>query len=290
MTRIAIALTQDFADWEPALLAAAARSYLGVEIVTASPDGQPVTSMGGFKVMPEASYDALDPETIDALVIPGGLSWEKGQAPDFSDLVHRFRRKGRVVAGICAAASALAGTGILNSVAHTGNALSRSAASRQRSGCCYSARQFTGQLRERSAESSRSVGTGSRSGSVGIFCGTLAGLTIQDTAAARRSLRAFRCHGSAKIAAIDMEAALEGDTQPLDLVGGRREKCFAVCQEVSATGFFCQRIIYQNLESKTVHGAWRAMTGNGKTQAIEFSAPIDCVLLCHIFTLQRRSA
>lgn len=31
MTRIAIALAQDFADWEPALLAAAARSYLGVE-------------------------------------------------------------------------------------------------------------------------------------------------------------------------------------------------------------------------------------------------------------------
>lgn len=123
MTRIAIALAQDFADWEPALLAAAARSYLGVEIVTASPDGQPVTSMGGFKVVPDTSYDALDPETIDALVIPGGLSWEKGTAPDFSDLVHRFRAKGRVVAGICAAASALAGTGILNSVAHTGNAL-----------------------------------------------------------------------------------------------------------------------------------------------------------------------
>ena len=108
MTRIAIALTQDFADWEPALLAAAARSYLGVEIVTASHDGQPVTSMGGFKVIPDTSYDALDPETFDALVIPGGLSWEKGTAPDFSDLVHRFRAKGRVVAGICAAASALA--------------------------------------------------------------------------------------------------------------------------------------------------------------------------------------
>lgn len=124
MTRIAIALTQDFADWEPALLAAAARSYLGVEIVTASPDGQPVISMGGFKVMPETSYAALDPEMIDALVISGGLSWEKGGAPDFSDLVHRFRARGRVVAGICAAASALAGTGILNNVAHTGNALS----------------------------------------------------------------------------------------------------------------------------------------------------------------------
>ena len=38
MTRIAIALTPDFADWECALLMAVARSYLGVEILTASPE------------------------------------------------------------------------------------------------------------------------------------------------------------------------------------------------------------------------------------------------------------
>ena len=123
MTRIAIALAQDFADWEPALLAAAARSYLGVEIVHASPDGRPVTSMGGLNVTPETSYAALDPDSIDALVIPGGLSWEKGAAADLGGLVHRFREKDRLVAGICAAASALAGTGILNDVAHTGNSL-----------------------------------------------------------------------------------------------------------------------------------------------------------------------
>ncbi len=123
MTRIAIALAQDFADWEPALLAAAARSYLGVEIVYATPDGGAVTSMGGLKVTPETSYDALDPDNIDALVIPGGLSWEKGAAADLGDLVQRFRDKGRLIAGICAAASALAGTGVLNNLAHTGNSL-----------------------------------------------------------------------------------------------------------------------------------------------------------------------
>lgn len=123
MTRIAIALAQDFADWEPALLAAAARSYLGVEIVHATPDGGPVTSMGGLNVTPETSYDTLDPDNIDALVIPGGLSWEKGTATDLGGLVHRFRDRDRLVAGICAAASALGGTGVLNGVAHTGNSL-----------------------------------------------------------------------------------------------------------------------------------------------------------------------
>lgn len=123
MTRIAIALTPEFADWECALLMATARSYLGAEIITASPDGGPVTSMGGLKITPDISYEQLDPATMDALVIPGGLSWERGNAPQFTGLVQRFRQQDRVVAGICAAASMLAGTEILNNVAHTGNSL-----------------------------------------------------------------------------------------------------------------------------------------------------------------------
>jgi putative intracellular protease/amidase len=123
MQRIAIALTDDFADWECALLMAAARTYLGVEVVTATPDGAPVHSMGGLKVTPDLAHAALDPRTFDALVIPGGMSWENGTAPDFTPLATRFHGAGRLVGGICAAASALAATGLLNGVAHTGNAL-----------------------------------------------------------------------------------------------------------------------------------------------------------------------
>ncbi|MBP1850170.1 DJ-1/PfpI family protein [Rhizobium halophytocola] len=123
MPTLAIALHNDFADWEPALLMAAARGYLGAKIVTASPDGGPVTSMGGLSVTPDLAYADLDPAACDALVIPGGLAWEKGNAPDFAPLVRAFRANGKVVAGICAAASALAGSGVLDDVAHTGNAL-----------------------------------------------------------------------------------------------------------------------------------------------------------------------
>jgi len=123
MTRIAIALAEDFADWEIALLTAVGRSFLGLEIVTATPDGAPVTSMGGLRVTPDCAYGDLAGEDFDALVVPGGMSWEKGRAADLTGLVHGFRAQGKIVAGICAAASALAGTGILNTVAHTGNNL-----------------------------------------------------------------------------------------------------------------------------------------------------------------------
>ncbi|MDH4440266.1 MAG: DJ-1/PfpI family protein [Rhizobium sp.] len=123
MKRIAIALQNDFADWEPALLMAATRYWLDCDVVTASPDGGPVVSMGGLKVTPDIAYDAIDPDSFDALVIPGGYAWEKGVAYDFASLATAFRDKGKVLGGICAAASALAATGVLNDVAHTGNAL-----------------------------------------------------------------------------------------------------------------------------------------------------------------------
>ena len=123
MPRIVIALQNDYADWEPALLMAAARYWLDCEVVTASPDGKPVTSMGGLKVTPDIGFDAIDAERFDALIIPGGYAWEKGVAHDFTALATAFRDEGKVLGGICAAASALAATGVLNDVAHTGNAL-----------------------------------------------------------------------------------------------------------------------------------------------------------------------
>ncbi|MDQ0422660.1 putative intracellular protease/amidase [Peteryoungia aggregata LMG 23059] len=123
MPRIVIALQNDYADWEPALLMAATRYWLDCEVVTASPDGKRVTSMGGLKVTPDIGFDAIDAERFDALIIPGGYAWEKGVAYDFTVLATAFRDKGKVLGGICAAASALAATGVLDDVAHTGNAL-----------------------------------------------------------------------------------------------------------------------------------------------------------------------
>ncbi len=66
--------------------------------------------MGGLKVTPDIGFDAIDAEQFDALVIPGGYAWEKGVAPDFTHMVSRFHKDGKVVGGICAAASALAAT------------------------------------------------------------------------------------------------------------------------------------------------------------------------------------
>eukprot|EP00913_Durusdinium_trenchii_P021379 g20092.t1 len=97
MTAIAVALTPDFADWECALLMAVARSYLGVTVKTATADGRPVMSMGGPTVMPDHSYGDIGPEAFDALVVPGGLSWENGTVPaDLEGLIQRFHGASRL--------------------------------------------------------------------------------------------------------------------------------------------------------------------------------------------------
>lgn len=124
MTAILVALTPEFADWEIALLTAVARGYLDVSVKTATADGLPVISMGGLNVTPDMGYGEVVPGDFDAIVVPGGLAWEKQVVPEgLDDLIIAFREHGKVAAGICAAASALAGTGVLNATAHTGNRL-----------------------------------------------------------------------------------------------------------------------------------------------------------------------
>ena len=124
MTAIVVALTPEFADWECALLMAVARSYLGVTVKTATSDGRPVTSMGGLNVMPDLSYAQVRPQDFDAVAVPGGLAFEKELVPEgLHALIRSFRDEKKMAAGICAAASMLAGAGVLNEVKHTGNRL-----------------------------------------------------------------------------------------------------------------------------------------------------------------------
>lgn len=123
MPKLAVLLTDGFADWEAAPLMAAARAFLGVEIATVSPGGRPVISMGGLRVTPDMALEDLSPETFDGLAIIGGGIWETTGAPDIGPALRAFRREDRVIGGICAGVLAIARTGILRGINHTGNSL-----------------------------------------------------------------------------------------------------------------------------------------------------------------------
>ncbi|RXE70403.1 glutamine amidotransferase [Muribaculaceae bacterium Isolate-002 (NCI)] len=85
-----------------------------------APTADPVKSIGGFRTVPDYSFDTM-PDDYSALVLIGGFGWSTPVAEKVVPLVSRAIEKGVVVGAICNAASFMAKHGFLNNVRHTGN-------------------------------------------------------------------------------------------------------------------------------------------------------------------------
>jgi hypothetical protein len=59
MTRIVTILTDNFSDWETALINSTCRGYYGFDTLFASPNGAPVISSGGMHVTPNMALEAI---------------------------------------------------------------------------------------------------------------------------------------------------------------------------------------------------------------------------------------
>ena len=121
-------LLDKYAEWEAAPLAAALHSGvtpLGdtrYTTATVAPTADAVSSIGGFSTLPDYDFDSM-PQDYAALVLIGGMSWDKPEAGRVEELVARALREGKTVGAICNGASFMAAHGFLNDVAHTGNGL-----------------------------------------------------------------------------------------------------------------------------------------------------------------------
>jgi putative intracellular protease/amidase len=119
--KIGVLFIPGFADWEYGLLAASAVDWFGAEVVSLSPDGQPVTSMAGLRLIPDRSADPSVNEDLDALAVIGSDTWATQEAPDVSALLKAVARRGGIVGGICGATLALAHAGLFENAGHTSN-------------------------------------------------------------------------------------------------------------------------------------------------------------------------
>lgn len=122
MTKIAIILTQGFADWEYALLAGAGGAFYGQEIRFFAPTVGEVLSMGGLAAQVAHSFEGIAQWSPDAVVVIGSAIWETDDAPDIGALLQSHHSGGGVVAGICGGTLALARAGLLEKTTHTSNA------------------------------------------------------------------------------------------------------------------------------------------------------------------------
>ncbi len=86
------------------------------------PTMEPIKSMGGFRTLPDYSFDTM-PDDYAALVLIGGFGWATPIAERVKPIVRNAIEKGKIVGAICNGASFMAKGGFLNNVRHTGNGL-----------------------------------------------------------------------------------------------------------------------------------------------------------------------
>lgn len=118
-------LLSNYADWEAAYVAAELNSDEDSNpycIKTISISNEPVHSIGGLRVLPDYSLEAV-PEEYEALVLIGGTGWRAPESKKIVPLVKATLQKDKPVAGICDGSVFLAKHGFLNGVRHTSNSL-----------------------------------------------------------------------------------------------------------------------------------------------------------------------
>ena len=88
-------------------------------VVTVAESLEPITTMGGVRMVPDALLADLDPGDSDVLVLPGGDMWDVGGGDAFASVAGRFLGAGVPVAAICGATAGLARAGLLDERDHT---------------------------------------------------------------------------------------------------------------------------------------------------------------------------
>jgi putative intracellular protease/amidase len=92
------------------------------ELVTVAESPDPITSMGGIRMVPDALLADLEPAGSDLLILPGAEMWDAGGGEAFAAAAGRFLDAGVPVAAICGATAGLARAGLLDTRKHTSNA------------------------------------------------------------------------------------------------------------------------------------------------------------------------
>jgi putative intracellular protease/amidase len=118
-----VALFDTFNDSEVGLLLVDLRTgrFTGkpFNVVAIAEAREPITTMGGVRMMPDATLAELDPSDSDVLVLAGGDMWDAGGGQVFVDAATRFLNADVPVAAICGATAGLARGGVLDDRKHT---------------------------------------------------------------------------------------------------------------------------------------------------------------------------
>ncbi len=116
MPNVVILMAQGFEEMELVITADILRRA-GVDVFMTSIEEQadPITGSRGIRMLPDQTIDRAAPESIDMLVLPGGLEGTRRLADSdrVIDLVRQVHKLGKPVAAICAAPAVLVKAGVV---------------------------------------------------------------------------------------------------------------------------------------------------------------------------------
>jgi putative intracellular protease/amidase len=119
---IHIVVFDGFADWEPAHALSELRRSGNRSVLVVGFDREPVTSMGGLRVVPDIALRDIRRSDVEILILPGGDFWEAAYPEaELNRIVVDLIASGVPVAAICGGTLALARAGSLNDRRHTSN-------------------------------------------------------------------------------------------------------------------------------------------------------------------------
>jgi putative intracellular protease/amidase len=118
-----LAVYDTLADWEIGYLVVELRTGRFTDtpwdIVTVAESREPITTMGGVRILPDMELNDLQPASSNLLILPGADVWDAGGGQPFAKIAARFLDAGVPVAAICGATAGLARAGLLDNRQHT---------------------------------------------------------------------------------------------------------------------------------------------------------------------------
>jgi putative intracellular protease/amidase len=131
------------ADWEPGYAIAGInnpqfQAHPGrYRIQTVASGSDAITTMGGLRIEPDCTLDALSPDNVAMLILPGGMTWETDKNRAAVTVADPLLKSGVPIAAICGATFGIAKGGLLDDRRHTSNAREYLAATQYKGAAFY---------------------------------------------------------------------------------------------------------------------------------------------------------